>query len=67
MEGRKIPKDKFIDQYYQARDNVNCLKKEFGHLIQVDLLVKNIDGSVNNADTDPPKTHQSDPPRNGRY
>ena len=22
---------------------------------------------VNNADTDPPKTHQTDPPRNGRY
>ena len=23
--------------------------------------------NVNNADTDPPKTHQTDPPRNGRY
>ena len=45
LEGRKIPKNKFIDQYYQARDNVNLLKKEFGSSIQVDLLVKNIDGT----------------------
>lgn len=45
LEGRKIPKDRFIDQYFQARENVNLLKKEFGQLIQVDLLVKNIDGT----------------------
>lgn len=44
-EGRRIQKEDFITQYFTARDNVNSLKKEFGDKIQVDLLVKNIDGS----------------------
>ncbi len=38
-------KEYFITQYFAARDSVNCLKKEFGDQIKVDLLVKNIDGS----------------------
>ena len=45
IEGRRIEKEHFITQYFAARDSVNCLKKEFGDKIQVDLLVKNIDGS----------------------
>jgi UDP-N-acetylglucosamine kinase len=44
-EGRNIPKDNFIDQYFSAHETVNQLKKEFGNKIQVDLLVKNIDGT----------------------
>lgn len=45
LEGRNIPKDRFIDQYFIARENVNILKKEYGREIQVDLIVKNIDGT----------------------
>ncbi len=45
LEGRRIGKEHFINHYFAARDSVNCLKKEFGDKIQVDLLVKNIDGS----------------------
>ena len=44
-DGRRIPRDAFIEQYFSARDNVNCLKKEFGAQIKVDLVVKNIDGT----------------------
>jgi predicted ABC-type ATPase len=47
LEGRRIEKESFIRQYFAARDSVNCLKKEFGEKIKVDLLVKNIDGSDN--------------------
>ncbi len=47
LEGRRIEKEHFIEQYFAARDSVNCLKKEFGEKIKVDLLVKNIDGSDN--------------------
>jgi hypothetical protein len=47
LEGRRIEKEHFIEQYFAARDNVNYLKKEFGEKIKVDLLVKNIDGSDN--------------------
>lgn len=44
-DGRKIPRTAFLEQYFLARENVNCLKKEFGSVIKVDLVVKNIDGS----------------------
>lgn len=44
-EGRKIKKEDFITQYFQARETVQKVKENFGRGIQVDLLVKNIDGS----------------------
>ncbi len=44
-DGRMIPKDAFIEQYFRARENVNLIKKEFGTRISVDLIVKNIDGT----------------------
>jgi UDP-N-acetylglucosamine kinase len=39
-EGRNIPVDQFISQYFAARDVVNALKAEFGSDIMVDLLIK---------------------------
>lgn len=45
LEGRRIEKEHFVAQYFDAHDSVNALKKEFGDRIKVDLLVKNIDGS----------------------
>jgi UDP-N-acetylglucosamine kinase len=44
-DGRVIPKQSFIDKYFAARENVNSLKKEYGDKIQVDIIVKNIDGT----------------------
>jgi predicted ABC-type ATPase len=44
-DGRVIPKESFMDQYFLARENVNTLKKEFGKRVRVDLIVKNIDGT----------------------
>jgi predicted ABC-type ATPase len=44
-DGRKVPKEAFIGQYFMARNNVNLLKNEFGSQIQVDLITKNIDGT----------------------
>lgn len=44
-DGRRVPRDAFIEQYFSARENVNAIKKEFGSDIKVDLVVKNIDGS----------------------
>jgi UDP-N-acetylglucosamine kinase len=39
-EGRNIPVDRFIEQYYKAREVVNQLKSELQQSIAVDLLVK---------------------------
>jgi len=46
LEGRHIPLDSFIDQYFAARDVVNRLKAQFGREIRVDLLQKNTDNST---------------------
>jgi predicted ABC-type ATPase len=42
-EGRRIPAERFIEQYFAARDVVNTLKVEFGPKIKVDLLLKPTD------------------------
>lgn len=44
-EGRHIPPERFIDQYFAAREVVNRLKSEFGKRVSVDLLLKNNDNS----------------------
>lgn len=44
-EGRRIPTERFIDQYFAAREVVNRLKTELGKAIKVDLLLKNNDNS----------------------
>lgn len=44
-EGRRVPPEQFVDQYFAARETVNRLKREFGADIRVDLLLKNNDGS----------------------
>lgn len=45
VEGRRIRVDTFIEQYFAAREVVNRLKVEFGKDLQVDLLLKDHDGS----------------------
>ncbi len=44
-EGRRIQPEVFVRQYFNAREVVNRLKGEFGKRIQVDLLMKNNDGT----------------------
>lgn len=45
VDGRHIPKESFIEEYFNARDVVNKMKKEFPNII-VYILMKNIDGSI---------------------
>ncbi len=45
VEGRNIPPEMFIDQYFNARENANRLKRNFGKRIHLDVLFKNIDGT----------------------
>lgn len=44
MDGRSIPVEMFIEQYFSARDVVNKLKEELGRKLKVDLIIKNLDG-----------------------
>lgn len=66
-DGRMIPIDVFIEQYFTARENVKILKEEFGKLIKVDLIVKNIDGTdfrykenINDVDSHIPERYTRD-------
>ncbi|BFM21501.1 zeta toxin family protein [Gilvimarinus japonicus] len=45
-EGRRIPLERFVDQYFAAREVVNQLKVDFGRRIQIDLLLKNSDNTT---------------------
>lgn len=44
-DGRIVPKEAFITQYFSARSNVNKIKEMFNSKVQVDLIIKNIDGT----------------------
>lgn len=44
-EGRQVPPEDFVRQYFGARRTVNELKRIFGGQVKVDLLLKNTDGS----------------------
>ncbi len=44
-DGRVIPPRAFVDEYFGARQNIAILKEEFKNQIQIDILIKNIDGS----------------------
>jgi UDP-N-acetylglucosamine kinase len=45
VEGRRIKKQDFVNKYFLSRFVVEKMKKEYGKSIQVDILVKNTDGS----------------------
>lgn len=45
-EGRNIPCDEFIRQFFAAKSTVCRLKSEFGDKLQVDVIVKNNDGDM---------------------
>jgi predicted ABC-type ATPase len=42
VEGRNILKEEFTDQFFQAKENVNEIKGEFGDEVTVHLLKRNI-------------------------
>ena len=41
LEGRRVPKDMFIRAFFNAKDNVNKIKKELGKKIQLTVIIKN--------------------------
>ncbi len=38
IEGRNIPKESFVNQYFGSIETVNVLKQEYGNKIQIDLV-----------------------------
>jgi predicted ABC-type ATPase len=67
VEGRNIPVEGFVHQYFAAREVVNRLKFHFGHSVTVDIFIKNEDGStkayrenIQQIDTHIPETYDHD-------
>lgn len=42
VEGRNIPKESFVEQLFAARENISTIKKEFGAVVEIDLVRRNI-------------------------
>lgn len=51
-EGRNIPLDVFVKQFFSARENVAALKREFGDQIVVDILIQGDLGSEQKIEID---------------
>jgi UDP-N-acetylglucosamine kinase len=51
-EGRYIPPEKFVDQYFLAREVVQKLKDKYDQQIRVDVLLKNTDGTTQRSFAD---------------
>lgn len=49
VEGRKVPKQAFIKAFFEAKENVNKAKKEFGNKIELWLITKNFTQGVENT------------------
>ena len=46
LEGRKIPLEMFIKAFFEAYENVNKIKKEFGNQVELWLIVKNLEQGI---------------------
>lgn len=45
QEGRNIPAEQFVQQFFASRECVKALKLKYGDAIKIDVLLKNTDGS----------------------
>lgn len=44
LEGRRIPPERFVEQFFASHDVVDKLKVKFGDRISIDVILKDIDG-----------------------
>ena len=58
LEGRNIEKDKFIEQFFRSRENVDRIKKEFGNKVEIHCVLKNRSNEVEDIVFDQPNIDQ---------
>lgn len=46
LEGRTIPKDFFVESFFNAKENVNRIKSDLGKKIRLSLVIKNFENKV---------------------
>lgn len=52
VEGRNIPRDAFINSFLRSRENVERIKSEFGHAIQLNVVIQNYENDTSTVYTD---------------
>ena len=58
LEGRNIQKEKFIEQFFKSRENVDRIKKEFGDKVKIQCVLKNKNNEVEVIILDRPNIDQ---------
>lgn len=43
LEGRRVPKETFIKAFFNAKENVNRIKRELGKSVELTLIIKNFE------------------------
>jgi len=46
LEGRPVPKNKFVNAYFASRKNVNIIKSKYGKQVNLYLIIKDINNKV---------------------
>lgn len=71
VDGRTITIDVFVDRYFKSKETVRTLKKEFGHRVKIDLLLKDLEEedvsfkfNVDDIDNHIPEQYNPDSLRN---
>jgi len=59
VEGRNILKEKFVDQYFASKTNVDLIKEEFGDKVTIYFVLKNDQNHILNIDINVPSVDQS--------
>jgi len=54
LEGRNIVKERFIEQFFSSRDNVDKVKAEFGNRVKIHCVLKNSKNEVEGSRLDVP-------------
>ncbi len=54
IEGRNIIREKFIEQYFKSRENVDKIKQEFGDKVKIHCVLKNSQNEVEKTEFNVP-------------
>jgi len=46
LEGRYVPKESFIKAFFDSKENVKLIKKEFAEKIELNLVIKNKQNNI---------------------
>ena len=49
LEGRRVPKEVFIEALFSAKQNVNRIKLDFRNRIQINVVLKNLENNLDKA------------------